>query len=78
MANTQNKMKKLIIISGVIIVASFILSGYVENNQDLKEKTTKDSLEVGSLSKRQTNVANKATKMLIKNQNQYSQYPINI
>ena len=31
-------MKKLIIISGVIIVASFILSGYVENNQDLKEK----------------------------------------
>ena len=38
MANTQNKMKKLIIISGVIIVASFILSGYVGNNQDLKEK----------------------------------------
>ena len=31
-------MKKLIIISGLIIVASFILSGYVGNNQDLKEK----------------------------------------
>ena len=45
MANTQNKMKKLIIISGVIIVASFILSGYDGNNQDLKEKATKDSLE---------------------------------
>ena len=38
-------MKKLIIISGVIIVASFILSGYDGNNQDLKEKATKDSLE---------------------------------
>ena len=64
MANTQNKMKKVMTISGLIIATSFILSGYVGNNQDLKEKTTKDSLEVGSLSKRQTNVANKATKML--------------
>jgi preprotein translocase YajC subunit len=31
-------MKKLIIISGLIIATSFILSGYVGNNQDLKEK----------------------------------------
>ena len=45
MANTQNKMKKLIIISGLIIVASFILSGCGGNNQELKEKPTKDSLE---------------------------------
>ena len=38
-------MKKLIIISGLIIVASFILSGCGGNNQELKEKATKDSLE---------------------------------
>lgn len=38
-------MKKLIIISGLIIVASFILSGCGGNNQELKEKPTKDSLE---------------------------------
>ena len=38
-------MKNLILISGVIIVASFILSAYDGNNQDLKEKATKDSLE---------------------------------
>ena len=41
----KNKTKKSITISGVIIVASFILTGYVGNNQDLKEKATKDSLE---------------------------------
>ena len=38
-------------IFGVILSASFILTGYVGNNQDLKEKATKDSRHLQIISK---------------------------
>ena len=44
-------MKRIMTIFGVILSASFILTGYVGNNQDLKEKATKDSRHLQIISK---------------------------